>query len=248
MATPSGHVRVNDTSSGHPVPRFPKASLGSSGPGNAGWPECAAVPSRQQAAVGHTLLSVFLDSGQLRSRQVLHATDELWTAAKARPDLGVAGTRLPPGEDSPFQRPEHPWVGRRTRPTIGPRTQGQDLEHTPSAAPESPGHLGRVDTGRYEAAYPPLNRAASAFRWLQTQVRPPLNDIGRLLPGLSRRIGMANPVEMTLVGAGRLGVGSERWQAARLSSSAARDAVSPRHKVGEALRHFEAASGSTIVQ
>jgi hypothetical protein len=119
--------------------------------------------SRQQAAVDHTLLSVFLDVCQLRSRQVLHATDELWTAAKARPDLGVAGTRLPPGEDSPFQRPEHLWVGRRTRPTMGPRTKGQDLEHTPSAAPESPGHLGRVDTGRYEAAYPPLNRPQVCF-------------------------------------------------------------------------------------
>jgi hypothetical protein len=39
-----------------------------------------------------------------------------------------------------------------------PRTKGQDLGHTPSAAPESPGHLGRVNTGRYEPAYPPLNR------------------------------------------------------------------------------------------
>ena len=114
--------------------------------------------SRRSAAVGHALRIVFLDSGQLRLRQVLHTTDELWTAAKARADLGVAGTGLPPGEDPPFQRPEHLRVGQRSRPTMGPRTKGQDLGHTPSTAPESPGHLGRVDTSRYEAANPPFNR------------------------------------------------------------------------------------------
>src|ERR1019366_6394360 len=105
--------------------------------------------SRRSAAAGHALLIVFLDSGQLRPRQVLHTTDKLWTAAKARPDLGVAGTGLPPGEDPPFQRPEHLRVGQRSRPTRGPRTKDQDLGHTPSTAPESPGHLGRVDAGRY---------------------------------------------------------------------------------------------------
>jgi hypothetical protein len=77
--------------------------------------------------------------------------------AKARPNLGVAGTSLPPGENPPFQRPEHLRIARRTRPTMRPRTKGQNLGHTPSAAPESPRHLSRVNTGRYEPAYPPLD-------------------------------------------------------------------------------------------
>jgi len=109
--------------------------------------------------MGQALLIVRRGSGQLRPRQVLHPTDELRTAAKARPNLGVGGTSLPPGENPPFQGPEDLRIGRRARFTPRPRTQGQDLEHTPSAAPESPGHLGRVNTGRYEPAYPPLNRA-----------------------------------------------------------------------------------------
>jgi hypothetical protein len=122
-----------------------------------GWNEplpCSRLP----IAIGHALLIVLLGSGQLRPSQVLHATNELRTAAKARPNLGVGGTSLPPGENPPFQGPEHLRIGRRTRLTMGPRTKGQDLEHTPSTAPESPGHLGRVNTGRYEPAYPPLNR------------------------------------------------------------------------------------------
>jgi hypothetical protein len=104
-------------------------------------------------------LSSLSGPGQLHARQVLNATDELRTAAKACPNLGVARTGLPPGEDPPFQRPEHLLIGRRTRRTMGPRTEGQDLGHTPSAAPKSPGHLRRVNTGCYEPAYPALNRS-----------------------------------------------------------------------------------------
>jgi len=122
----------------------------------AGWNEpqpCSCLPT----AIGHPLLIVVLGPGQLCPRQILHATDKLRTVAKARPNFGVAGTSLPPGENPPFQRPEHLRIARRTRPTMRPRTKGQNLGHTPSAAPESPGHLNRVNTGRYEPAYPPLD-------------------------------------------------------------------------------------------
>jgi hypothetical protein len=171
-------------------------------------------PPANRPTIGHTLPSVFLDSGQLRSRQDLDATDELWTAAKARPDLGVAGPCLPPGEDSPFQRPEHLWVGRRTRPTLGPRTKGQDLEHTPSAAPESPGHLGRIDTPRYEVAYPPLNRPQVCFAGCKLGF-----DHCSTISGDSYLVclvesGVANTVEMSLVGAGRSGREVRAGQAA----------------------------------
>lgn len=123
----------------------------------ADWDEpqpCSCLPT----AIGHALLIVVLSPGQLRPGQILHATDKLRTVAKTRPNLGVAGTSLPPGENPPFQRPEHLRIARRTRLTMRPRTKGQDLGHTPSAAPESPGHLGRVNTSRYEPAYPPLDR------------------------------------------------------------------------------------------
>jgi hypothetical protein len=123
----------------------------------ADWDEpqpCSCLPT----AIGHALLIVVLGPGQLRPRQILHATDKLRTVAKARANLGVAGTSLPPGENPTFQRPEHLRIARRTRLTMRPRTKGQDLGHTPSASPESPGHLGRVNTSRYEPAYPPLDR------------------------------------------------------------------------------------------
>ena len=164
----------------------------------AGWNEpkpCSCLPT----AIGHALLIVVLGPGQFCPRQILHATDKLRTVAKARPNLGVAGTGLPPGENPPFQRPEHLRIARRTRPTMRPRTKGQNLGHTPSAAPESPGHLSRVNTGRYEPAYPPLDWPQVCVASYYVRFHHSLRYLGRLPPSLFRRTGMAGAVGRGLI-------------------------------------------------
>jgi hypothetical protein len=127
-------------------------------PANSGF-ACSRLPT----AIGHGLLIVLFGSGQLRPRQILHPTDKLRTVAKACPNLGVAGTGFPPGENPPFQRPGYLRVGRRTRPTMRPRTKGQNLGHAPSAAPEGQGRKGPSRASR---------------RALRYSVIPPAGDIG----------------------------------------------------------------------
>jgi len=183
--------------------------------GNAGWPECAAV-SLPPTGGGRS------DPTQRPSR--------LWPASLAPGPLRD-GRTVDCGESAPRSRRSwHPPPAKRgfAVPTAGaPVGWSKDLAHDRAAnqGPRSGTHsadCGGISRPPRPGRHRPLRggvsaaqSAASVFRWLQTQVRPPLHDIGRLQPGLPRRIGMANAVEMSLLLAGGSGREVRAGQVAR---------------------------------